>query len=292
MLLSTQNRHFQNAYGFEQSIRILKAAGYDAYDMSFFDMFKDDCELNAPDYREKAKKMRATADEIGIVCNQAHAPFGSSTGEPTEDKKRFDAILRSMEIAAMLGAKAIIVHPKQHLPYITEKKVLWDINLEFYRALAPFAKQFGIKVALENMWQWNNVGGRVIDSVCSRPEEFKAYLDELNDDCFCACLDIGHAALTDEDIPSFIRTLGHDYLLALHVHDVEYKNDLHTMPYTQKINWDEVTTALAAINYQGDLTFEADNFLRGFPRELWEDAAGLMVKVGRHLVSEIEAKKN
>ncbi len=291
MLLSTQNHHFQDAYGFERSIRILKAAGYDAYDMSFFEMFKDTCELNTPDYREKAQKMRALADEIGIVCNQAHAPFGSSSGDPADDQKRFDAIVRSMEIAAILGAKAIIVHPKQHLPYITEKKALWDINLEFYRALAPFAKQFGIKVALENMWQYNHAGKRIIDSVCSRPEEFKAYLDELNDDCFCACLDIGHAVLTDEDIPFFIRTLGHEYLLALHVHDVDYKDDNHTMPYVRNIKWDTATAALAEIDYQGDLTFEADNFLRGFPQPLWEDAASLMVKVGRHLIAEIENKK-
>lgn len=290
MLLSTAISTYSDVFGDEKAIRMCKEYGYDAYDMSFFRMFTDEQNdpMNKPDYREYAKHLRAVADEVGIVCNQAHAPFGSSTGDPADDKKRFDAIVRSIEAAAILGAKTIVVHPKQHLSYMTEKKALWDMNIEFYRALAPFAKQFGIKIALENMWQYNHAGGRIVDSVCSRPEEFKAYLDELNDDCFCACLDIGHAALTDEDLPTFIRTLGHDYLLALHVHDVDYKDDNHTLPYTQKIKWDEVTLALSEIDYQGDLTFEAGVFVKKFPQVVWKEASLLQVAVGRHLISEIE----
>ncbi len=290
MLLSTQNHLLLDVYGFEESLRILKSAGYDAYDMSLFKMFEEDYELNAADYHQRAQEMRTMADAAGLVCNQAHAPYGSSTGDPQEDKKRFEAIVRSMEIAAILGARIIVVHPKTHLSYITEKKTLWDMNLEFYRALAPYAKQFGIKIALENMWQFSDDKKRIVHCVCARPEEFKAYLDELDDECFCACLDIGHAALVDEDIPTCIRVLGQKYLQALHVHDVDYQRDLHTMPYTQRINWEEVTAALAEINYQGDLTFEADNFLCGFPKPLWEDATNLVVKVGRHLISEIEIK--
>lgn len=292
MVLSTAISTYSNAFGDEKAIRLCKEYGYDAYDMSFFRMFSDENDpMNQPDYREYAKHLREVADEIGIVCNQAHAPFHSSQGDE-KDGERFDAIVRSIEAAAILGAKAIVVHPKQHLSYKTEKAALWEMNLEFYRALAPFAKQFGIKIALENMWQYNNEGGRIIDSVCSRPEEFKAYLDELNDDCFIACLDIGHAAVTDEDIPHFIRTLGRDYLLALHVHDVDHKNDNHTLPYTAKINWDEVTSALAEIDYQGDLTFEADVFVRQFPKAVWDEASILQVAVGRHLINEIERKRN
>ncbi len=292
MLLSTSIYTYSDVFGDEKAIRLCKQYGYDAYDMSFFKMFSDDNDpMNQPDYREYAKHLRAVADEIGIVCNQAHAPFSSSVGDEAEDKKRFDAIVRSIEAAAILGAKAIVVHPKQHLPYKTEKAALWEMNLEFYRALAPVAKRCGIKIALENMWQYNHEGGRIIDSVCSRPEEFKAYLDELNDDCFTACFDIGHAAVTDEDIPYFIRTLGREYLLALHVHDVEHKNDNHNLPYTQKLNWDAITSALAEIDYQGDLTFEAGNFVKQFPQSVWDEASRLQVAVGRHLISEIERKR-
>lgn len=293
MLLSTAITTVSDAFGYEKAIRLYKEWGYDAFDLSLFRMLgNEDNPFNQPNYREYAQHLRDVADEIGIVCNQSHAPFGSSTGEPEKDQQLFELIVRAIEIAAIVGAKVIVIHPKQHLSYKTEKAALWDLNLEFYRALAPYAKKFGIKIALENMWHYNHDGQRIVDSVCSRPEEFKAYLDELNDDCFTACLDIGHSVLTDEDIPHFIRTLGHKYLQALHVHDVDHKDDLHTLPYTAKIDWDAVTSALAEIDYQGDLTFEACTFVRKFPQAVWDEANRLQVAVGRHLISEIERKKN
>lgn len=42
--------------------------------------------------------------------------------------------------------------------------------------------------------------------------------------------------------------------------------------------------ALREIGYQGEFTFEADNFLFGFPKELYQPAAKLMVETGRYLI--------
>ena len=85
-----------------------------------------------------------------------------------------------------------------------------------------------------------------------------------------------------------IRALGKDRLKALHVHDVDGKDDLHTLPYFSKINWDRVCAALKEIGYEGDLTFEAGNFVNPLPRELCRPAADMMVAVGRHLINKIE----
>lgn len=293
MLLSTQNDDLMKAFGFEKAVKMLKDAGYDAYDMSLFQMFTeaDTCPLNKDNYLERAKEMRAYADAIGITCNQAHAPFASSQGDD-KDEWRFETIVRSMEIASILGAKCIVVHPKQHLTYINNKQALWDMNIEFYSRLIPYCEKFGIKVALENMWQYNHKGKRIIDSVCSRPEEFLAYLETLNSPWLVACLDIGHAALTDEDIPTFIRTLGKKHLKALHVHDVDYRDDRHTLPYMMDIDWAPVLDALAEIGYEGDLTFEADVFLRKLPAPLWETGTRFMADVGRYMVNTVTEKLN
>lgn len=293
MLLSTQNRDLLNMFGFEKAVTLLKNAGYDAYDMSLFEMFTDaeNCPLNKEDYRDVAKKMRSFADSIGLPCNQAHAPFSSSKGDE-KDEWRFETIVRSMEIASILGAKCIVVHPKQHLPYIHNKKELWDMNIAFYTRLIPYCEQFNIKVALENMWQYNHKGNRIVDSVCSRPEEFLAYLEALNSPWLVACLDIGHVALTDEDIPTFIRTLGKKHLKALHVHDVDYRDDRHTLPYMMDIEWAPVLDALAEIGYEGDITFEADIFIRNLPAPLIETGVKFMADVGRYMVNTVKAKMN
>ena len=268
---------------------MIKAAGFDAFDMSFFEMFGDkDYPMNGDNWRDYVCSLRAVADECGIVCNQAHAPFASSAGDEEDDKRRFAAIVRSMEAAAMLGAKVIVVHPKQHLPYTTCKDALFDMNVQFYRSLLPYCEQFGIKVACENMWQYNRAAGRIIDSTCSRPEEFCAYLDAVDSPFLVACLDIGHTALTDEELPYFIRKLGKERLQALHVHDNDLHGDDHTLPFTRRIDFSAATAALSDIGYAGDLTFEADNFLRPFPQPLHADAAHFMCCVGRQLMCMIQ----
>lgn len=289
MLLSTQTDLFGKVYGDAAAIRMIKAAGFDAFDMSFFEMFGNkDYPMNGDNWRDYVRSLRAVADECGIVCNQAHAPFASSTGDDADDKRRFDAIVRSMEAAAMLGAKVIVVHPKHHLPFTTCKDALFDMNVQFYRSLLPYCEQFGIKVACENMWQYNHAAGRIIDSTCSRSEEFCAYIDAVDSPYLVGCLDIGHAELTDEDLPHFIKMLGKERLQALHVHDNDLHGDDHTLPFTRKIDFSAVTAALADIGYAGDFTFEADNFLKQFPRELHEDASRFMCCVGRQLVRMIQ----
>jgi sugar phosphate isomerase/epimerase len=102
-----------------------------------------------------------------------------------------------------------------------------------------------------------------------------------------ACLDIGHAPLVGVDPCELIRALGRDRLKALHVHDVDGINDLHTLPYLSKINWDSVCAALKEIGYEGDLTFEAGNFVTPLPTELSAAAAKFMVAAGRHLIDKI-----
>ena len=83
--------------------------------------------------------------------------------------------------------------------------------------------------------------------------------------------------------------MGPKRLQALHVHDVDYLNDCHTMPFMERLDWNEICKALGEIGYEGDFTFEADTFLFNLPKELQLDGARLMGKVGRYLISQIES---
>ncbi len=289
MLLSTQTDLLGQRHGDEEAIRLLAGAGFDAFDFSFFQMFsKKNYEMNRPDFRDYAKRLRAVADECGIRCNQAHAPFASSTGNPERDEEIFQAILRSMEAASILGAKSIVVHPVQHLPYVTHAKELKELNMAFYRRLIPYCEKWGVRAACENMWQRNKASGRIVDSVCASAREFCEYLDTLDSPWVVACLDIGHVALVDYDLPSYIHTLGNRRLQALHVHDNDLYDDTHTLPFTQKMEFSGLISALKEIGYQGDFTFEADNFLRKMPPELEADALRFLERVGRYFVARIE----
>ena len=265
MLLSTNTHDLLKVFGFEKTVTLLKEAGFDAYDMSLFDMFNDaeNCPFNKDNYRELAKEMRIFADKVGLPCNQAHAPFHVSAGDE-KDEWRFETVVRAMEIASILGAKCIVVHPKQHLDYKTQKQTLWDMNIAFYNRLIPYCEQFNIQVALENMWHYNPDTEHIADSVWSRPEEFLAYLETLNSRWLVACLDIGHAEMRGlgTDCVEMIHALGKERLQALHIHDNDKWHDSHRLPFTMDIDFKPIVKALKDIDYQGDFTLEVDHHMK------------------------------
>lgn len=283
MLLSTPTQHFEPKTGFEKLFELASEAGFDALDFSFMDNEKYYGESSNIEF---FKELRVKAQSYGLVFNQAHAPYPSSNIDPAKTEEIFGNITRSMRNAAALGVKNIVVHPCQHLDYADNKEQLFEINMDFYRRLIPYCEEYGIKVALENMWKKYG-GNKIYHSTSSRPEEFIRYFDELNNSCFTCCLDIGHAMLVCEDIGDFIRKLGNKRLGALHVHDTNGIHDSHHLPYLGVVRWDDVTKALHDINYPGDFTFETDGFVAPLPAELMPACLKLLADTGRYLINKI-----
>lgn len=288
MKLSTQTDVMAKRLGEEQSITALATAGYDAIDISCFEMFDKNSvsPKNLPTYKEYAKKLKSIADDAGVYFNQAHAPFPSSRlGDEEFDKYAYEAIIRSMEFCAIAGVRNIVVHPKHHLTYNEgdNARILKDINVEFYNSLIPYCKDFGITVCLENMWQYDK-DRKIIPSACSSLKEFNEYLDLIDSPYVQGCIDIGHATLTGENIPEFINGLG-KRLKALHVHDALGNWDFHRAPYMiGGTDWAQVMKALKEADYEGELTFEADNTLIHVSDDLLMPTAEYMVKIGRSLI--------
>lgn len=290
MLLSSSHSAFVDKLSsMEAVIDLMADKGFDAIDFSFFasaDYYNESTDGEAG--KARFVEWRKRAEARGLVFNQAHAPFGSSFNDMAQNVARFHDIRRAIRNASYLGVPTIIVHPVQHLIY-TEPGVpeqLFEMNVQFYNALKPYAEEYGVKIALENMWRQTK--GIINHSTCSRPAEFVRYLDALDSDWFVACLDIGHAPLVRENPSEFIHALGKKRLKALHVHDVDGVHDLHTLPFVSKLNWDYICDALREIEYEGDFTFEAEYFIKGFPAELVPSATTLMVDTGRYLMNRIQ----
>ncbi len=281
MKLSTTTVPLFKNFGIKKTIDILADAGYDAIDFS---------QTAKEIYEEKPDKkyyteIRKYAEDKGLNFNQSHAPFHSSSNDELWNKKRFNEIAMSIQKASFLGAENIVVHPCQHLEYDIEgnDEKLFEYNMKFYSDLLPYCEEFGVNVAVENMWQ--STGDIINHSTCSKAEEFIRYIDELNSPYIVACLDIGHAALVREDVATFIRKLGKNRLRSLHVHDVDGKNDLHTLPFYGSVNWNKIMSALKEIGYEGDFTYEADGFMSKLPKELMPEAEKFMCKTGRYLIN-------
>ena len=281
MKLSIDNGMLLARFGVYESARMIKEAGFDCVDMTYYTVPVDSSLLD-DGYREYAIKLKEYLDELGLECNQAHAPFVFAYGDRFSlEDPHYRAIVRSVESAAILGAKMIVVHSVGHRQ---GDNILFDraYNLDYYRSLIPYCEKFGIRIAVENLFEYGQNGefvGRL-----GTPEELSEFVLELDSPCFCACLDTGHASLTGVKPEDFVAGMRADTLQVLHVHDGDYLGDRHTLPYLMDFDWQKIMCALKKIGYNGELTFEILNYFRNIPKELIPEALRFAEKTGRYLI--------
>lgn len=289
MLLVTNTNPLSSRFGDEKAIEMFADAGFDALDYSAFHLRDDDSPLLKSDYKEYAANLRKIAESKGISFTQAHAPFQYRRDDADYFKSFDKRIIRSMEAAAIMGAEIIVVHPLQYLEYKDCRYKMYEENMRFYSMLVEYAKEFGIKIACENMFQSRKSG--IEDSVCASPEEFNKYIDDIASPWVTACLDLGHCGVCGRKAQDMIRAMGGDRITALHIHDNDGAHDLHKLPGTVSMNWDEICRALADIGYNGNFTYEADCFLRDYDEDFLPTALKFMHDTGRYYISKINSYK-
>ena len=241
--------------------------------------------LLADDYIERAKDLRAYADSIGLPCNQAHAPHATAKkGNEEYNEKMRPLIKRAIEISGILGAKICVVHPCND--YTAEE------NAEMYRDFEPTARRAGVKIGVENMWNYaDKVLKTFAAAACSHHDDFKRHLDLLPADVFVACLDVGHCSLEGmgTDPAQMVDTLG-DRLQAIHLHDVDFKSDSHAIPFAQKIDFEPFIEALRRNDYRGDITLESTYMVAHHPVELLPATARYAAEIAAYFKRRVLAE--
>ncbi len=261
MKISTEFSSSVKKVGEEKAVELIARAGFDAWDFSMFDMceydyganhvIKTDHPFQSDNYLSFARKLKKIGLDNGIVCNQSHAPFPARSSEIRSYFKR------AIECTAEAGGEICVIHPDNDKSPIE--------NAEMYAELLPFAKECGVKIATENMWNWNGEKNHAAPAACSSPESFCAHLKALEDPFFVACLDIGHAEMKGLNTNSYemIKALG-DKLQALHIHDNDLLNDSHQIPFSMNIDFDSMVKGLKEIDYKGYFTLECNSYLEGY----------------------------
>lgn len=258
MKISTEIQSAAKIVGEEKAVELIAKAGFDAWDFSLFSMCAYDWRTRSVLPSEHvlagnkaidfAKKLKKIGLDNGIICNQSHAPF------PTGCEGIRAKLQLAIECTAEAGGKICVIHPDN------DKDARQ--NAEMYLELLPFAKACGVKIATENMWDWDNAKDQAAPAACSSPQSFLEHLNAVNDEYFVACLDVGHAEMRGLNTNSveMIRALS-GKLQALHLHDNDLWHDSHQIPFSMHIDFVKIIKALREIDYQGDFTLEADAYL-------------------------------
>ena len=289
MKLAMENYVLRCRYGDEKAIKMIKEAGFDAIDYSFY-WTDENTDMLSDDYKQKALEVKKILEDSKMCCVQAHAPFDLKYENTLEESDiLYKRLVRSLEFASILGANAIIVH-RISTPDEVDS---YAYNQKFFKSLEPYCEKYKIHIAVENLFARSSIYQSYLEEKCVRnafgkPEYLKEFINDLNSKWFVACIDIGHAALTGNEPEDFISKMDNRMLKALHVQDNDYLGDKHMIPYSGKLNWDNITKALAKIGYNSDFTLEIVAALRSYDDDLIPEALKFAAKIGRYLINKIE----
>ena len=288
--IAVNSHYICQRYGYERGFALIREAGFEACNASLDNMRMPEHPLSGADYEKEALRMRRAADDAGVEIHQTHAPFSYPLDIWEKSDQLMPTLKRSLEISSILGAQIDVIHPYHHPVYMGHEDEIFEKNMEYYGELLPAAEAAGVKIGVENMFQTDPRRGYIVHDTCSSIPDFLRYIDTLNSPYAVACLDVGHVVVVrqDDEPADFIRALGHRRLQSLHIHDNDYRNDQHRMPYDGLIDWDAVTRALGEIDYQGYFTYETNGSLPQMDDEFFPVGLKYMADVARHMAKKID----
>ncbi len=235
----------------------------------------------------------------GITIHQMHMPYPNYI--PNGKKELNDYLKnivapKSMHICAFLNCPYIVVHGFKLSRYLGSEEAEWSQTESFLDSLAPMAKEMGITICIENLY--DVIGGHIVEGPCCHSGKAVERIDRFNEkyhaEVLGFCFDTGHAKLAGIDFERFLTELG-CRLKVLHLHDNDGAGDLHQIPYTftrtrensASTDWDGLLRGLRRINFRGTLSFETAPVLTAFPDEMKEIVLRFIGQIGEYFAGQI-----
>jgi sugar phosphate isomerase/epimerase len=275
-----------NAYfgfeNYEAGMRLMKEHGYDGFDYQELGSVPRSplYKMSDAEMKDYLTKVKECAKEIGLEIYQLHGAFPCVDFATEEGcQKQIECFKRSIIGAKYLGCPKIVVHPfmpglENNAPSDEE----YLLNARLFKQLAPFAREHGVIVCIENVAAPQGTSMSYIENI-------KKTLDEVNDEYIKACLDTGHFEAVGTDICGAICLLG-DHLAALHVHDSAFGQDRHNPPFQALVDWKGFTKGLKAIGFKGAISLET-MICTGTPQPMLDQMQRALAGIARYLAAQV-----
>ncbi len=224
---------------------------------TFFD--KTDAELE-----EHFRPHKEGALKNGIRINQMHMPYPMFIPETKPEFQEINRYLwdvvapKSLKVCKFFDCKYIVVHGFKLKKYYGSEAAEWAETERFFEYLAPMAKEMGITMCMENIY--NNLGNHIVEGPGCDAIKAAERIDRINEkfgaEVLGFCFDTGHANIAGLDLERFVKTLG-SRLKVLHIHDNDGERDLHQMPFTftklrenkPSTDWEGFIRALRSVGF-------------------------------------------
>ncbi|HLC00742.1 MAG TPA: sugar phosphate isomerase/epimerase family protein [Candidatus Bathyarchaeia archaeon] len=201
--------------------------------------------------KQRVKALNETAQSHAFKYT-LHCPF-ADINIASPSKPMLNASLKrlrqSMAYANQLNVELWVLHPGLITGITTFYPGSdWTQNVQSIRALHKTAKEYGLRVAIENL-------PKKYGSIMKTPEDFNKLYTETGLTDIGIVLDTGHANLEDQTEP-FLTQLP-DKIFELHLSDNMGEQDQHLGIGYGKINWQSLVQSLKRVSFAGTIMVES-----------------------------------
>jgi len=196
----------------------------------------------------------AYSQKIGLPIEVCHLPFRTDAqGEP--DDHFFNRMFHAIDCAKLLNVTCAAIHPDSSALPVEG----YDIRKQHERSIrlltpsVEYANKQGVQLAVENMRPlFLEVPTH---RYCQTAEELCAVADEMG---IGVCWDFGHANIAGLKQSEALAYVG-KRLKLIHINDNTGMQDVHLLPWTGTIDWEDAMKGLADIGYDGLFNFELNS---------------------------------
>ena len=253
----------QEEISIEEKFRLLKDLGFDGVEMD---------SPNELDNREIVAARDKAGLEIPGVINSVHWKSPLSSPDPKVRKECFDSMITALKDCKAYGGTTVLLVPGVVNADVSYEDAYIRSQQEI-RNLVPYAKETGVKIAIENVW----------NNFLLSPLEAAKFIDEINSPMVGWYFDIGNIVRYGWP-EQWIRTLNRR-ILKLDVKEYsreKQRNEGVSKGFDVELtegdcNWPAVNLAIDDIGYEGWASAEVP----GGDRKRIEQISMLMDKIFR-----------
>lgn len=222
--------------------------------------------------REEVEAVRRLGESYGLefyglVCYDCWT-YSLTANDPNNRRRAEEMITRQLEVASWLGCDTILVLPGmlERGEELVAYDVAYDRALEALKRLAPVAEQYGVVMAVENVW----------NKMLLSPLEMRDFIDRVGSPFVKAYFDVGNVIINGY-AEHWIDILG-NRIQKVHFKDyvrADGTGNGFTDILQGDVNYPAVMAALARIGYNDWVTAEVSAKDGDIPALLQRNAAAL-----------------
>ena len=225
------------------TLSLCQEAGYDAVELCFDEERDTDISMSQSELNTVGECCVAAGIEISSIVATFRDLGNLLSRNAAERAKGVKSVVRSLEIAGVLGVDAILLHPGQ----LTDEgtyQAAWDNLSSILSDLVPVAASNSAVIGLENVW----------NKFLLSPKEMREFLDAIGSEWVAAYLDT--ANMMAYGYPEhWIRELG---VRIARVHFKDFKRDQHQFVnlLDGDTDWQTLMCEFRAVGYDGYVVHE------------------------------------